>query len=409
MAARPGPLRRNADFRRLWAALTVSFFGSQVTALALPLLAALTLDATPQQLGLLVAARSAPDLPIGLVAGVWVDRLRRRPLLIAADLGRAALLLALPVAALAGALPFWPLVAIAFGLGLLDTLFGIAYAAYLPALVPREALVAANGQLEASSSVAGVAGPGLAGALVQLVGAPVALVADALSFLASGLLIRRIRAPEPPPAAAREGIGRAIGAGLRAVWASPLLRALAGTTATFNFFDSFLTAVYVLYLARALALGPAAIGAVFAIGDLGGLAGAALAAPIARRLGTGRTLVAAIGAAGIGELAIALAGGPPLVALAIVALAEATVQLGAVVFGVNGLSLRQAATPEHLRGRINATMRTLRTGLVPLGALLGGAVAARHGLRAAVLVAGLGTILAVGWVLAAPARDAGGE
>lgn len=402
MASGPAALRRNGDFLLLWAGQTVSLFGSQITTLALPLLAALGLGATPGQLGLLVAARSAPDLLISLVAGVWVDRLRRRPLLIVADLGRAALLLAIPAAALAGRLEFGLLVAVAFGHGLLTTLFGIAYLSYLPALVPREALVEANSRLTGSSTVADVAGPGVAGALVQAITAPVAILVDACSFLVSGLLLWRIRAAEPPPATARAGLWREIGAGVRLVAGAPLLRALAGTTATFNFFDSFLAAVYVLFLARTLALGPAGIGAVFAIGGLGGLAGAAVAGGIARRAGVGHTLAGAIFLAGLGELAIGLAGGPPFVALAVVGLAEATVQGAATVFGINGVSLRQAATPTHLLGRMNATLRMFRTGLVPLGAILGGAVADRHGLRPAVLIAGFGTLLAVLWVLASP-------
>jgi MFS family permease len=404
MSTQTTPLGRNADFVRLWAGQTVSLFGSQVTTLALPLLAALTLGASPGQLGLLVAAGAAPDLLVSLVAGVWVDRLRRRPLLIAADFGRAALLLAIPLAAFAGALHFWLLVAVAFGNGLLTTLFGIAYLSYVPALVPREALVEANGRLQVSSSAADVAGPGLAGTLVQVITAPVAILLDACSYLVSGLLIWRIRAAEPPPAAARAGIWREIGAGLRAVGASPLLRALAGTTCTFNFFDSFLTAVYILFLTRNLGLGPVAVGAVFAVGGVGGLVGAAVAAPVARRVGVGRTLAATIFVAALGELAIALAGGPRLLALSLVIAAEATVQCAAAIFGVTGVSLRQATTPDHLRGRVNATLRTLRTGLVPLGALLGGAIGTTYGLRPTMLIAGLGTLLAVLWVLCSPVR-----
>lgn len=403
MRARAGGPWRNTDFLALWAGQTVSLFGSQITLLALPLLAALTLGATPTQMSLLVAAGATPDLLVSLVAGVWVDRLRRRPLLIAADLGRAALLLLIPLATLTGRLHLWLLVAVAFCLGLLTTIFGVAYQAYLPALVPSEHLVAANGRLEASSAVAGVAGPGLAGGLVQAVTAPVALLADATSFLVSALLLGRIRAAEPPPSVARQGLWREVGVGLRAVADAPLLRALAGSTATFNFFDSFLMAVYVLYLTRELHFGPTAVGAVFAIGGAGGLLGAVLANWITRRTGVGRALAGAVLAAGVGELGIALAGGPPLVALAIVATAEATVQAGAAIFGINGMSLRQAATPERLLGRVNATMRLLRGGLIPAGALLGGAVAESAGLRPTVLVAGLGTLLAVAWVRRAPA------
>ena len=412
MARQRGGLWRNADFLRLWAGQSASLFGSQITTLALPILAALTLGATPAQMSLLVAAATLPDLLIGLIAGVWVDRLRRRPLLIAADLGRAALLLLIPLAAAVGLLRLWMLVPLAFAIGLLTTIFRIAYSSFLPALVSREELVEANGRLETSSAVAGVAGPGLAGLLIQALTAPFAVLADAASFLLSAALLARIGAAEQPPPGARPGLRHEIGEGLCAVAASPVLRALAGSTGTFNFFDSFLTAVYVLYLTRTLGLGPAAVGGVFAIGGLGGVLGALAAAAIARRLGLGRALLAAMLLAGVGELGIALAGGPPLVALGLVGLAEAVVQGAAAVFGINGVSLRQAATPDRLLGRVNATLRTLGTGLVPLGALLGGAVAERFGLRAAVATAGVGVLLATLWIVGSPVpalRDASAE
>ena len=353
-------------------------------------------------MSLLVAAATLPDLLIGLIAGVWVDRLRRRPLLIAADLGRAVLLLLIPLAAAAGLLRLWLLVALAFALGLLTTLCGIAALSYLPTLVAREALVEANGRLAASGALAGVAGPGLAGLLIQALSAPVAVLADAASFLLSATLLARIETPEHPPARARTGVRRELGEGLRAVAGSPVLRALAGSTGTFNFFDSFLAAVYVLYLTRTLGLGPAAVGGVFALGGLGGVLGAVAAAGIARRLGLGRALLAAILLAGVGELGIALAGGSPPVALLLVGLAEAVVQGAAAVFGINSVSLRQTAAPERLLGRVNATLRTVRTGLVPVGALLGGAVAERFGLRAAVATAGVGVLLATLWIACSP-------
>ena len=412
MARQRGSLWRNADFLRLWAGQTASLFGSQITTLALPILAALVLDATPTQMSLLVAAATLPDLLIGLVAGVWVDRLRRRPLLIAADLGRAALLLLIPLAAAAGLLRLWILVPLAFALGLLTTIFGIAYSSYLPALVSREELVEANGRLQTSGAVAGVAGPGLAGLLIQILTAPFAVLADAASFLLSAALLARIGAAEPSPPGARAGLRHEIGEGLRAVAGSPVLRALAGSSGTFNFFDSFLTAVYVLYLTRTLGLGPAAVGGVFAIGGIGGVLGALAAAALARRLGLGRALLAAMLLAGIGELGIALAGGPPLVAVVLVGLAEAVVQGSAAVFGINGVSLRQSATPDRLLGRVNATLRTVQTGLVPIGALLGGAVAERLGLRAAVATAGVGVLLATLWIVGSPVpalRDASAE
>ena len=346
------------------------------------------------------------DLLVSLVAGVWVDRLRRRPLLIAADLGRAALLLAIPLAALLGALRLPLLVVVAFLLGLLGTIFGIAYQSFLPALVPKDRLVEGNSRLEASSALANVAGPGLAGALVQALTAPVAVVFDALSFLVSALFLGRIRAGERPAPAGerRAGVWREARAGLGLVAREPVLRALTGAAATFNFFDSFLFAIYIIYLTRVLGFSAAAVGAVFAVGGAGGLLGTAVAGGCARRFGIGRTIAGAILLAGLGDLGIALAGGPPAAALAVVAGAEALVQGTAVVFGVNGKSLRQAVTPDRFLGRVNATMRVMHGGVVPLGALLGGLVAERAGVRQTVLLAGCGTLLAVLWVLGSPVR-----
>ncbi len=394
-----------SDFARLWAAQAVSALGSQITMLALPLTAVLVLRAGPAQMGLLAAAGSVPYLLVGLVAGVWVDRVRRRPVLIAADLGRAALLASIPLAAWLHALGMAHLYAVAFLCGVLRVFFDVADQSLLPTVVGREALVAANSKLETSASVAGIVGPGLAGALVQAVTAPAAILVDALSFLLSALFVSRVRAHEPPPSRdERQGIRAEILAGLRWVWRDPIVRPLIISGASFALFDSVLMAVYVLYLVRTLALAPALVGVVFALGSVGGLAGALLAGPLARRVGVGPALVGGICVAGVAEMAIALAGGPPLVALAIVVVAEAGVQCGDLVCDINAVSLRQALVPEHLRGRVNATVRVCTWGVAPLGALAGGVLAARYGLRPTVVVAGVGTLGAFLWAYFSPVR-----
>lgn len=392
-------LWRHAGFLTLWAGQTVSLFGSRITLLALPLTAVLALHASAAQMGLLAAAGSAPWLIVGLPAGVWVDRLRRRPLMVAADLGRALLLFSVPLAAWLGRLHLEQLYLVQFLVGVLTVVFDVAYQSWLPSLVPSEHLVEGNSKLEMSDSVAQIAGPGLGGVLVQVLTAPVAILADALSFLVSALLLSSIRTHEAaPPRADRGSMRREIAEGLRLVLGNPLLRALAGSSATFNLFDSVLFSVYVLYMVRALGLSAGAIGLVFGLGGVGGLLGALLVGPITRRVGLGRTLTAAVILAALAEILIAAAGGPALVAASILTGAEAIVEFGAVIFAINAVTLRQTRTPEQLLGRVNATSRFATWGVGPVGALLGGALGQAVGLRQTVLLAGLGTLLAFPWL-----------
>ena len=376
-----GGLWRQPDFVRLWGAETVSAFGSQVSLLALPLIAALTLGASELQMGLLAAAGSAPFLVVGLVAGAWVDRLPRRPILIAADFGRAVLLLAVPIAAVADALSLGLLVAVAVAVGVLTVFYNVAYVAYLPALVRRDQLVDGNAKLQASASIAQVAGPGLGGGLVGLVTAPLAIGLDAVSFLASGLLLSRIRTaePPPPPRSGQTRIWAEIGEGWRVVVGHPLLRAMAGCSATTNFSGFLFLSVYVLYLTRDLGLGATGVGLVFAVGGVGALIGATVAAPAARRFGTGPTMVAAQFLTGVTGLTVPLAVLFPAVALPMVLIAEFAQWLTLLVYDVNAMSLRQALAPERLRGRVNATARFLISGMQPIGSLAGGVLGALIG------------------------------
>ena len=245
--ARLGP-----DFTKLWLGRTVSELGSGIGGTALPLAAVLVLKATPLQMGLLAAIGAAPVLVVGLPAGAWVDRLRRRPILIAADVGRAVLLISIPLAALLHVLRIEQLYVVAALVGVLAVFFDVADQSFLPSVVPRESLVEANSTLGASASVAEIGGPALAGVLVQWLSAPVAILFDAVSFLFSALCVGLIRAPDPPPQRIeqRQSLGRDIAAGLRLVLRHPVLRALAGSSGTFNFFGSFVGALYFLYAIR---------------------------------------------------------------------------------------------------------------------------------------------------------------
>jgi MFS family permease len=288
-----GGLWGHRDFRKLWAGETVSLFGSEVTELALPLVAVLVLEADAGQMGLLAAARFAPFLLITLPAGVWVDRRRRRPVLIGSNLGRALLVGLVPLLSGLGLLRMGHLYAISFAVGTLTVMFDVAYQSYLPSLVDREQLVEGNSKLQASASAARVGGPGLGGLLVQLVGAPRALLLDAASYVISAASLLAIRNQEPDPPADRDGEPRAglrreIGEGLAVTYRNPVLRSMAGLAATYNLFEGAVLALLVLYATRELGLSAGLIGLVVSAGSLGALAGTALTGRLERRLGVGR-------------------------------------------------------------------------------------------------------------------------
>ncbi|HYU14876.1 MAG TPA: MFS transporter, partial [Candidatus Acidoferrum sp.] len=311
-------------FLKLWAASAISDVGSQISVLALPLIAALTLDATPWQMGLLSAAGAAPILFVGLFAGVWVDRLRRRPLLIAMDIGRAALLLTIPLTSAFGLLRIEILYVVALLVGALTVLFDVAHLSFIPSLIERERLVEGNSKLQTTSSVAQVAGPGLGGVLVGLLGAAFAVLIDALSFLASAVLIVGIRVTEPSRAATDErgGVIAEIGEGLRVVVAHRILRVLAGCSGTISLFGQMFLAVYVLYMTRDLGLGAVGVGLVLATGGLGSLAGALVGGPATRRFGFGPVIIGAALGFGLMGLLVPLAVLFPRVALVMVVGAE---------------------------------------------------------------------------------------
>jgi MFS family permease len=403
-----GGLWRNGEFVKLWTGQTISQFGTQVSALAIPLTAALVLNASPAQMGLLSALEFAPFLLLSLFAGVWVDRVRRRPILIVADIGRALLLGSIPLAAVLGMLGIEQLYVVGLLSGVLTVFFDVAYQSYLPVLVSREHLVEGNSKLEVSRSVAQIAGPGVAGALVQVATAPIAVALDALSYVASVISLLFIHTPEPTPiphegrdsrmwAQLREGLG--------VVVRNPLLRSIAGCTATSNLFTNAVMAIYVLYVTRELGLQPAVIGLILAVGGPGALLGALLAGPLARRFGLGTTIIGSIFIGGLSNLFIPLAGGPPAVTTAMLMIPAFVGGMTSPIYNINQVSLRQAITPDHVQGRMNASMRFIVWGTIPIGALLGGAVAQIIGLWATIVVMVLGGLLAPAWVAFSPVRQ----
>lgn len=397
-------LWRHRDFRRLWASETVSQTGTRVSILALPLVAALTLDVTPLQMGLLTALGNLPALVVGMPAGVLVDRWRRRRVLIATDLGRALLLAVVPAAWLLGLLRIEALYAVSLLTGTLSVFYRIAYRSYLPALIPRERLVEGNSKLEVSRSAAEIGGPGLAGVLVQVAGAPLAIVADVCSFVASAALIGSIdaRERELAPTEDRHSVLREAAEGMRLVVNDRILRSLTGAAATANFFSTVLEAVLILYLTRSLNLQPATIGFVFAAGSVGFLIGALSSNRLAHRYGLGPMLIVSLAMIGLSDVVIPLVSGPRLLMIGVLIAAQFLFAIGLTVFNVNQVSLSQAVTPDRLRGRVNATTLVLVSGATPLAALLGGVLGELLGLRATLLLAAIGELAAVVWIIRSP-------
>ena len=406
MAATSMSLWRQPDFLKLWAGQATSQIGSQVTFLALPLVAIVTLDASPQQMGILTAVGAVPPLLLGLHAGAAVDRRRRQPLLIGSDLGRALLLGLIPLAWTFGALSIELLYVVAFLSGALGLVFDLAYQAFLPTLVRHDQLVEGNSKLELSHTAAEIAGPSLAGGLVQLLSAPVALAADALSYLLSALLLARIRVTEmiPSRTGERRTLLADIRTGLRHALGDVRLRALIGSRGIIAFFNAMLETIFVLYIVDVLGISAAMIGLSFSIGSVGFIAGAFLPARLADRLGVGASMAIAVAVVALSDLLLPLAAGSPLVIMGFIATGQFFFGLGLTVFNVNQVSLRQALVPPALRGRVSAVVRILPDALVPIGAVAGGLLGTAVGLRETLFLAALGELSAAVWLWFSPIR-----
>lgn len=406
MGLRLAGLWRNPDFARLWVAHTVSSLGTGITSQALPFTAILVLGASAGDMGLLAAASQLPFVFVTLFAGVWVDRLRRRPILIAADIGRAALLFTIPVAAVVGVLSLGQLFVVAMLVESLTLCFAVAYRSYLPALVQRERLVEANSKLSASGSVAEISGPALGGVLVQWLTAPFAILFDAASFLFSALFLGAIRTSEPPPRPAeeRQGVRSEIVEGLQAVLRNPVLRALAACSGTFTFFGNFFHALYVLYAVRDHGMPPGIVGVLVGAGGIGALVGAFLVGPVTRRFGVGPTLMVSLTFSALVGSSILLVSGPLPLSIAVFFAAQLVGDVAIAIYLINDMSLRQAMSPDRLLGRVNASMAFLVGGLGPVGAVLGGVLGELIGARLALAIAVVAISLAPLWLFFSPAR-----
>lgn len=378
----------NPNFRNVWSALSVSLIGSEITSLAVPLIAALTLNATPLQMGYLAAAERFPSLLFSLFAGVWVDRAKhKRLLMIWMDLLRAVLLLSVPLAALLGVLTLPQLYVVAFLLGTLTVFFEVSHYAYVPAILPDSQLLDGNSKLQVSHSAASSAGPGLGGLIVQWLTAPFALIFDALTYLASAFFLFRIHAEAP---ALREStplnIVRDVREGLSALLRQPLLGAWARCGTAIVFFTGAFEAQYILYATRALHLNAGWIGLIAAAGGVAALPAAFLTTRMARRLPVGPTIIFGTMVWVLSLLVVPLVGGSLGVVVSVLALARVVSGLIFTVANVQQWSLRQMVTPDHLRGRVSASNRFLIEGAGALGAVFGGILATGIGLRRSLIL-----------------------
>ena len=390
----PSLLRRNSNFRLLFNADAVSNIGTEISYLALTLLAVVTLHATPLEVGALQASSTLAFLVVGLPAGAWVDRLAKRPMLLRTDLLRFALFGSIPLAAAFDALTLPHLMVVALLAGVATVLFDIAHYAYLPAIVAKPDLTAANGLFAATHSVAHVTGPGISGLVVKLLGAPVAVLVDALTYLTSFFFVRGIEAPEPPRSSADERhLRREIAEGLRFLLATTTLRRIAASTAGFNFMGAMESAVTVLFLARTVGVDAGVIGLLFTVAGLGGVVGALLAPRITQRLGM------AFGIRVLPLIATPLTLLIPLTdrgwRLALFCVGFGALSFGVAVFNVAQNSYRQAVVPAELLGRVSASLRFISWGSMPVAALVGGALAGAIGTRNTLWIACSGYVLVV--------------
>lgn len=400
-------LWRNGPFVRLWAAATISDFGSFVTRTALPLAAIYVLKAGPLDIAALRGLEFVGYLLVGLIAGAWVDRLRRRPILIGADLGRALLLGSIPVAAAMGGLTLVQLLAVTFFAAMLSTSFNTASNAYLPTIIPTDRLIRPNSALAASASAAEFTGFGVGGVLVQVFTAPIAIAVDAVSYVVSALLLATIRRPEPPRPAVheREPVLREIREGIGVVAESPVLLALMGAHAMNHVLWGVYGTVYLIFATQQIGLGPAEIGIIAAIGGVGSFIGAAVAGRVAARLGLGTAMIVGLAGAALGNALIPLVpDGAIALGIALLIIQQLVGDSSGTVYEILEVSLTQTIVDGRILGRVNATVEFVTTLTALLGAVGGGLAAEAVGLRGAMALGVLGAAIGVVFVWCSPVR-----
>lgn len=397
-------LWRDADFLKFWTGETFSLFGAQITGFAIPLVAAVTLQASPAQMGFLNASQFLPYLLITLFAGVWIDQRRRKSILIITNLARALLLSLIPISFLFNFLQMEYLYLIIFLTGFFTVFFDLAYQSYLPSLVNRSNVVEGNSRLQMSASTAQVSGPGISGFLVSIFTAPIVIIIGTFTYFISAISMILIKKKEPKPIIQNEktSVFKAIKEGMRIIFTNPHLRAICGEAAFYNFFSQVTWAVMILYITRELQIGSGVLGIVLATSSIGALAGSLIANYAGSKFNTGRTILGSMIIACSAPLLVPLANGPSYLSIPILIISFFISGIGVVISNVHVISLRQTVTPENLLGRMNASYRFIITGVAPIGALLGGYLGTVIGLRFTLFVGAIGTMSALLWVIFSP-------
>jgi MFS family permease len=403
-APEPPPLLRQPEFLKLWAAQSISQLGDQITLLALPLVAVLTLHASAAQMGFLVAAELMPHLLFSLFAGVWIERVqRRRRLMIVADLGRALLLGSIPLAAAMDVLSFPQLYGVAFCVGTFAVMFDISWSTLFITVVPRRDVVDANSKLSLSRSLSFVLGPSIAGFLVQLLTAPVTLLLDAFSYLGSALFLRRIRSQEPPiEEDGRESVLRSLRTGFSFVLRDDYIRPELLCVATINLFNFVFHAIFVLYATRELGVSPGLLGLVLGAGAVGGIVGALVAVRLERLVGLGAAFTIGSILFPLPLVLIPLASGSETTIVIMLGVAEFFCSVGVMILDVNAGSLMLFRTPDRLRSRMSGTFRFVNMGIRPIGALIGGGLGTAIGLHTTLWIGVLGALAGVIFLVFSP-------
>jgi predicted MFS family arabinose efflux permease len=401
--AEPPPLLRQPEFLKLWAAQSISQLGDQVTYLALPLVAVLTLDASAAQMGFLVAAELLPHLFFSLLAGVWIERSqRRRHLMILADVARALLLASVPLAYAFDVLSFPQLYAVAFGVGTFAVMFDVSWSTLFITVVPRRDVVDANSKMSLSRAVSFVTGPSVAGFLVQVLTGPVTLLLDAFSYLGSALFLSRIRSQEPPVEKDGNGVLRSLRDGMRFVVGDELIRPELLCAATVNLFNFVFHAIFVLYATKELGVAPGTLGVALGAGAVGGILGALVASRLERVIGIGRSVVVGSILFPAPLILVPIASGSELQLGLMLGAAEFFSSVGVMIFDVSGASMTFLRTPDRIRARTAGTFRFVNYGIRPIGALLGGALGTAIGLQTTLWIGVLGALAGVIWLVFSP-------
>jgi MFS family permease len=395
---------RNKNFLALWGGQTVSEVGSQLTNLAVPVFAVTMLNVNESQMGFLNAASTASFLLVGLIAGAWVDRWVKRRVMIWADVVRMLAILSVPVLYFSGVIQVWHLFVVAAIMGLATVFFDVAYQSFIPMVVPKEQIASANSSLETTNQLSTIGGPAIVGGLLSIVKAPALLVADSLTFLVSTISLSAIRDREvPKPKEERKKLRHEIAEGLKFVWNNKIIRAVSFTTSTSNLFSTAQATLVPLVILRDLHISPAVFGVIESIAAVGGLLGAVTAAKLSKAIGEGQVIAYSAVLMGFTAFAPAIAAGSSqIVAIVVLCLGQFVGMFTVLTYNITQVSARQRLCPEHLLGRMNASIRFFVWGVMPIGALISGAAATAFGIIPVVWFAAIGVFLSAIFVVVSP-------